>query len=54
MPNTADPPKSREATVMHRSLSGAIQRVRADGEPEAGGEVYRYEFKASSDASVEM
>lgn len=43
--------KHRQGAVMHRSLSGAIERVRTEGDAD---DVYRYEFKASSDAPVEM
>ncbi len=53
MSKTADPQTmSRKASVMHRSLSGPIQRVRMDEEAE--NDVHRYEFKASSDSPVEM
>ena len=41
----------RPEGIVHRSLSGSIQRKRMDGDAD---DVYRYEFKASSDAAVEM
>lgn len=53
MPATSEAPKlERPQGVMHRSLSGKINRLRAEGEGE--DKVYRYEFRASSDAAVEM
>lgn len=59
MPQVADPPAEpkpdaprRPDTTLHRSLSGPIERIRA--EDDGDDKVHRYQFKASSDSPVEM